>query len=330
MRVKLTPPSFWNEPTPGWQAKILSPVSWALTGLGSIRAMRASPYKASVPVLCCGNLSVGGTGKTILVRDLANRLKLRGEAPHILSRGYGGRLAGPIRVAPVHHTARDVGDEPFMLAQDFPVWIGADRGETARLATESGATCLIMDDGLQNLSLGQTCRVVTIDGAVGLGNGLTLPAGPLREPAAKGLGRVDAAIVIGRNATDLSHTLPAGLARYDANLIPSAAIRRLQGKQVIAFAGIGRPAKFFDMLTEAGIPPMRSIAFDDHHDYSERDCRRLSVLARQPGAVLVTTRKDWVKLPDWLREDVTVIDVELLWAEPDAPERLLDRVMARV
>lgn len=330
MRVKFSPPSFWNASTPGWQAKMLSPVSWALSGLGSIRAMRARPYTAGIPVLCCGNLSVGGTGKTILVRDLASRLKARGETPHVLSRGYGGRLTGPIRVDPFHHTARDVGDEPFMLAQDFPVWIGTDRGETARLAVESGASCLIMDDGLQNLTLKQTFRVVTIDGAIGLGNGLTLPAGPLRESAARGLGRVNAAVMIGRDAMELSHTLPNVLARYDTKLIPAATIRRLQGKQVIAFAGIGRPAKFFDMLTESGTPPMRCIAFNDHHDYTARDCRRLSVLASQPGTILVTTRKDWVKLPDWLRDDVTVIDVELLWAEPDAPERLLDRVMTSV
>nr|WP_025841895.1 tetraacyldisaccharide 4'-kinase [Asaia platycodi] len=330
MRLKFGPPAFWKEQTPGWQAKALLPASWVLSALTRFRALSASPAISPLPVLCCGNLSVGGTGKTILVRDLARRLEMRGEKPHILSRGYGGRLQGPLRVDTANHTARDVGDEPFMLAQQFPVWIGANRAETARLATEAGATCLVMDDGLQNLTLRQTLRLITIDGGTGLGNGRTLPAGPLREPASKGMERADAVVLIGRDDTALATRLPPHLPCLAAKLIPSAAIRRLQGKQIIAFAGIGRPTKFFDMLADAGAAPMRRIAFDDHHDYSERDCRRLSVLSHQPGAALVTTRKDWVKLPDWLRGDVVVIDVELLWADPGAPERLLDLLMANV
>ncbi|WP_122050083.1 tetraacyldisaccharide 4'-kinase [Asaia bogorensis] len=328
--MKLSPPAFWLRHNRSWQARALRPASLLFDTISLVRAMRARPATASIPVLCCGNLSVGGTGKTILVRDLAARLLARGEQPHILSRGYGGRLTGPLRVAADVHTAQDVGDEPFMLAQDFPVWIGGNRAETARLATEAGATCLIMDDGLQNTTLRQTMRLITIDGAIGLGNGQTLPAGPLREPAGKGLMRADALIVIGRNDTDLAAIVPPAVTVLSARLIPSAAIRRLQGKQVIAFAGIGRPAKFFDMLRDAGAPAMRSITFDDHHAYTERDCRRLSVLARQPRTALVTTRKDWVKLPDWLRDDVTVIDVELLWSDPEAPERLLDQLFATV
>ncbi|GBQ92128.1 tetraacyldisaccharide 4'-kinase [Asaia krungthepensis NRIC 0535] len=298
--------------------------------LGTFRALRATPSLSPVPVLCCGNLTVGGTGKTIIVRDLAQRLVARGERPHILSRGYGGHLKGPLCVDPLHHTARDVGDEPYMLAREFPVWIGANRAETALLAAEAGATCLVMDDGLQNHSLRQTLKLITIDGGTGLGNGRLLPAGPLREPASRGFARADAVVLIGRDDTGLVPLLPAGLSTLSARLIPSAAIRKLQGRQVIAFAGIGRPSKFFEMLEEAGAPPMRCIPFGDHHDYSERDCRRLSVLSRQPGALLVTTRKDWVKLPEWLRAEVTVIDVELLWADPSAPERLLDLLLANV
>jgi len=330
VRLKLSPPAFWQKAAPGWQARALRPVSFLFDTVGLVRAVRARPATASIPVLCCGNLSVGGTGKTILVRDLAARLAARGERPHILSRGYGGRLSGPLRVDVHHHTAQDVGDEPFMLAQDFPVWIGGNRAETAHLATEAGATCLIMDDGLQNTTLRQTMRLVTVDGAVGLGNGQTLPAGPLREPVSRGLMRADGVIIIGRDDAHLTNHLPSSIAVLSARLIPSATIRRLQGKQIIAFAGIGRPSKFFDMLREAGAPPMRSIAFDDHHAYTERDCRRLSVLARQPRTALVTTRKDWVKLPVWLQEDVSVIDVELLWTDPEAPERLLDQLFATV
>lgn len=269
---------------------------------------------------------MGGTGKTILVRDLATRLAARGARPHILSRGYGGRLTGPIRVDTQHHDARDVGDEPLMLAQDFPVWIGADRAATARLAREAGAGCLLMDDGLQNLTLHQDLRLVTVDGGVGLGNGRVFPAGPLREPANQGFARADAVILIGRDETGMAARLPENLPLLAAHLIPEATIRRLPGRQVIAFAGIGRPQKFFDMLIEAGVTPVRTLSFPDHHMYSERDCRRLSALARQPGISLVTTRKDLVKLPDWLRSDVIAIDVELLWSDPQAPERLLDRL----
>nr|WP_148301460.1 tetraacyldisaccharide 4'-kinase [Asaia prunellae] len=203
MHLKFGPPRFWQDKKPNWQAKALLPLSWLVGAIIRLRAFRTTPVISPLPVLCCGNLSVGGTGKTILVRDLAQRLANRGEHPHILSRGYGGRLDGPLRVDTAIHTARDVGDEPFMLAQEFPVWIGADRSKTAQCAVDSGATCLVMDDGLQNPTLKQTFRLVTMDGGIGLGNGQTLPAGPLRESPTRGLSRVDAVILIGRDDTQV-------------------------------------------------------------------------------------------------------------------------------
>ncbi|WP_029605430.1 tetraacyldisaccharide 4'-kinase [Kozakia baliensis] len=326
--MKFGPPSFWNQVEPSWQAKALTPLSWLLQSAGHLRSYRAAPVMVDVPVLCCGNLTVGGAGKTTLVLDFAQRLQARGRHPHILSRGYGGQEKGPLRVDLARHTANDVGDEPFMLAKTAPVWIGANRGETARMACAEGADCLIMDDGLQNHTLHQTMRIITVDGATGFGNGRVMPAGPLREPAAKGLAEADGLVMIGEDRTDLLPHIPNDLLRLQARLIPGPEIRRLQGKRLIAFAGIARPDKFFDMLTEAGLPLLRCISFADHHRYNERDCRRLLALGRQEGVRLVTTAKDAVKLPERILSEVKVINVELRWSDPDAPERLLDRLWA--
>ena len=317
------PPRFWLHPRRSLTARLLRPFSLVATTL-TRRRLRRPTFHAPIPVLCCGNITTGGTGKTPLALDLVQRLKDRGHHPHILSRGHGGRERGPIDVNPGRSTARDVGDEPLLLAQSAPTWIGANRAETARLAIGQGADCLVMDDGFQNPTLHKTVSILVVDGITGFGNGCVLPAGPLREPLPDALSRAQAVVVIGDDRHNLLPTFPRHLLTAQARLVPGPEIRTLQGRRIVAFAGIGRPEKFFDMLQDAGVTPIRALPFPDHHVYTPRDIQRLEALSRESGTTLVTTAKDAVKLPFPFRTQVKVISVELLWADPKAPERLLD------
>lgn len=324
--MTIGPPRFWNKPRATVPSKLLMPLTRITRAIGILRRRVSRPLRVDVPVLCCGNLTVGGAGKTTLALDLGRRLLAQGHRPHFLTRGYGGRHKGALRVEPLLHTARDVGDEPLLLAAVAPTWVGRNRGETARLAIAAGADCLILDDGLQNHTLHQTLRIVTVDGETGFGNGQLFPAGPLRERPADGLAKADAVVMIGTDQTGLLATLPQHLPTLQATLIPGPEIRRLLGRRIVAFAGLARPEKFFTTLTDAGIQPVRCISFPDHHRYTHRDFERLATLRRNSGVTLLTTAKDAVKLPPWFRDQVTVISIELLWADPDAPTRLLARL----
>lgn len=327
--MRRSAPQFWYSPRATFRQRFLQPISVIVTIVHALRQRLVKPLSVSVPVICCGNLSVGGTGKTIVVRDIVQRLQTQGRTPHILSRGYKARLKGPVRVDPARMSSQDSGDEPMMMAQDAPVWIGRDRRLTASEAIKSGADCLIMDDGLQNPGLAKTFRFVIIDGEYGLGNRHVIPAGPLRENGEKGLMKADAVILIGEDRTRLAASLPPGKTLLRAHLVPKSDLRRLQGQRVIAFAGIGRPSKFFKMLAESGISALREIPFPDHHIYTERDCKRLMTLSQSAQIQLVSTAKDAVKLPTWFRTKVKIIDVSLIWDQPEAIDRILSRAWAR-
>ncbi|KXV24877.1 tetraacyldisaccharide 4'-kinase [Gluconobacter japonicus] len=321
--MKLQAPRFWSVPRIGPAAFLLRPFRTIATRL-TRRRLKKSGFQAPVPVLCCGNITVGGTGKTPLTLDLVQRLIERGHYPHILSRGHGGRERGPLKVNPGRASARDVGDEPLLLARAAPTWIGPDRGQTARLAIGQGADCIVMDDGFQNASLQKDVSILVVDGTVGFGNAQVMPAGPLREPVMDGLKRAQVVVIIGDDRHNLLLTLPPFLFKTQARLVPGPEIRGLQGRRVVAFAGIGRPEKFFSMLQDAGVTPVRSLPFPDHHTYSNNDIQRLETLRRESGTTLVTTAKDAVKLPPAFRAQVTVVNVELLWADPKAPDHILD------
>ena len=270
-------------------------------------------WRAPVRVICCGNAGVGGAGKTTLVLDLAARLLARGTAVHLLTRGHGGSARGPLRVDPARHDARAVGDEALLLAACAPTWMGADRAASARLAVAAGAQVLLLDDGLQNPTLTQDCGLLVIDGAAGFGNGRVLPAGPLREPAGAAARRCQAAVLIGADATGALDRLPPGLPVLRARLAPGPEIAGLAGRPLLAFAGIGRPAKFFDMLAGAGLHLAARHAFADHHPFSERDLARLGAEAGRLGATLVTTPKDFVRIPPGWRAGIVPVGVSLVW-----------------
>ncbi|MDG6095232.1 tetraacyldisaccharide 4'-kinase [Acetobacter sp. AN02] len=312
-------PAFWFT-RPGLRTALLSPLS-ALVGSIAVSRLRRAGERVSVPVICCGNLTAGGTGKTPLTLDLLRRLHRRGHQPHALLRGYGGRLRGPLQVRPQEHTAADTGDEALLLAAVAPAWIGADRAASARAAIAAGATCLVMDDGLQNPSLEKDLSLIVVDGATGFGNGRVLPAGPLRLPLSVGLKQGDAMIIMGEGDAVEHGTMPV----LKAGLSNEEHAELLKGQTVIAFAGIGRPEKFFTSLRQAGIIPLECIAFPDHHVWTRQDLDRLTARAARSGARLLTTEKDAVRLPPEFRKNITAIPVTLRWQDERQIEMLLDR-----
>ncbi len=321
-------PGFWYAKR-GAAAAMLWPLS-LLWGTGAaLRRWRSIPVKVPVPVLCVGNLVAGGAGKTPVVMDLVTRLRTRGVVAASLSRGHGGRLAGPLPVDPVHHTAREVGDEPLLLSRHHPAWIGRDRVAAASAMAAAGIQAIILDDGFQNPALHKDLSLIVVDGRDGFGNGLVMPAGPLREPVADGLARASAIVVMGEGpGLAAARAVPGGLPVPTARLVPdAAAAARLCGRRVLAFAGIGTPAKFFATLRAIGAQVVAERGFADHHPYRPADLDGLARQAMAADALLVTTEKDAMRLPPNWADKVDTLPVTLYWDDPTGIEALLDRLM---
>jgi len=323
--MKLRAPEFWRRD--GAASRLLSPLAALYDAAGRLRAAFVHPARVGFPVICVGNLVAGGAGKTPIVLSLAKQLTARGVKVHILSRGYGGRKRGPLRVDPGRHDAREVGDEPLLLANAAPCWVAANRPAGARAAVAAGAKMILMDDGLQNPSLAKDWSLLVIDGDYGLGNGRVLPAGPLREDAARGITRADAVVVMGEDKTSLAGSL-AGKTVLRALLAPTEP-EKFAGRSFVAFAGIGHPEKFFRSAEEAGARLLSRHEFADHHPYRESELQALMVRARAAGASLLTTEKDWVRLPLEWRARIESFPVRVEWREQAMLDQLLDDVLKR-
>ena len=305
-------PAFWHRPA-SWISLLLVPLG-ALYGLVAGRRLQRKGFNAGVPVLCVGNYHVGGAGKTPTVLALTKLLRDLGETPVVLSRGYGGRLHGPVKVDPGRHAASDVGDEPLMLARTVPVVVARDRIAGVALARSQGAGVILMDDGFQNPAIAKDASLIVIDGDRGLGNARVFPAGPWRAPLPPQLDHTAALIVIG-NGTAAGAVAAAIAARgrpvLSAHLKPdSASVASLRGKRVLAFAGIGDPGRFFNTLSANGIVVVKARAFADHHPFSQDEIETLIAEAKRDALMLVTTEKDLARLrsgggvPDWAQQIV--------------------------
>lgn len=328
-------PGFWWTTPPCAIAWLLAPLGW-LYGAITLRRMRRRGAGATVPVICVGNFVAGGAGKTPTVLALTTLLARRGERPFVLTRGYGGRLAGPIAVDPERHAAADVGDEALMMAAQVATIVARDRPAGAALAASLGASVAVMDDGLQNPSLRKQLRLAVVDGATGAGNGLCVPAGPLRAPLAGQLAETDAVIVIGpgepgERVARQAQAAGAPVLRASLEIAPAAATA-LAGGSVLAVAGIGRPEKFAEALREAGAVVAGLRAYGDHHAYTRADVAAILADARAAGGVIATTAKDITKLgplwPEAERHRLVVVPVTLVFAETGAIDALIDRVLA--
>lgn len=316
-------PDFWRRP--GLLPTLLSPVAAAYDLIGRQRRAGVAGLSLPIPVICVGNLVLGGAGKTPVALALAETLMQRGLKPNFLTRGYGGSLAGPLLVDPKRHSAQDVGDEPLLLAGRAPTLVSRDRPAGARMALEQGAEVLIMDDGFQNPSLQKDCSFLVVDAAYGFGNGKVFPAGPLREGLADGLTRADAMVLLRGGEPAIAPMLAEGLPCLGARLEPQ---HDLPEGRYFAFAGIGRPEKFFASLKLVGVDLAGSLAFPDHHRYAAEDLARLRREAEAARAQLITTEKDLVRLALEEREGIAVFPVSLVWDDPAALAELLDPVLA--
>lgn len=309
----MRPPGFWTAARPGMAAGLLTPLSWLWRAGGAWRRGRARPYRPTIPVLCIGNAVMGGAGKTPVARDLALALQQAGHQPHILTRGYGGTVAGPHVVDPAVDTAATVGDEALLLARTAPVWVSRDRPSGARAAEEAGATHIVMDDGFQNPSLHKTVSVLVVDAQTGFGNGCVFPAGPLREPASAALERADVIVLMG----DFDCPEPKEVAATTAPRLRAAMrvpdLPLPRGSDCVAFAGIGQPEKFFATAEAIGLKLRGRRSFPDHHPYSDAEMQALVQQARDCGAQLITTEKDAVRVPPRFAEAVTAIPIVLDW-----------------
>ena len=313
-------PDFWWRAGASWQSWLLSPLG-ALYAAITARRMATPGWRASVPVICCGNPTVGGSGKTTLALDIGARLLARGRKPAFLTRGYGGTQRQPVRVA--GQPAAEVGDEALLLAGCASTYVGADRAATAKLAIADGADVLVLDDGLQNPTLSKDFTFLVVDGAAGFGNARPIPAGPLRETLPAAIARCQVAVLIGADRTEAAAQL-GGLPLLTAQL---HADTDLTGRELYAFAGIGRPAKFGETLAAAGANVVRVHAFPDHHPYTEADIRLVLAAADGMGAVPVTTPKDATRLPAQFRNRIQIVGVRLVWTDPDAIEAALTRAL---
>ncbi|ABI77857.1 tetraacyldisaccharide 4'-kinase [Hyphomonas neptunium ATCC 15444] len=294
---------------------------WALRR----KLAKARPEAAPVPVVCIGNLTAGGAGKTPVTEAIRNRIRSAGLRAASLSRGHGGAEPGPLKVDPARHTSRDVGDEPLLLAGSGEAWIGRKRPEAARAMAADGAEIILMDDGHQNPSLKKDLTLIVIDAGAPFGNGHVLPKGPLREKVPEGLARADAVILMGAGPVPPEVTA-SSLPVLRARLAPLAAP---PPGPLVAFAGIGRPQKFFDSLAQAGGNVSDAVPFGDHHPYTKGDVQFLRSLAHDHGARLITTTKDHVRLPLDAQSEILAWPVTAVFEDTAALDAVLAPIFKR-
>ncbi len=317
-------PAFWDRR--GWRSAALTPAGQLYNTVSKMLRNR-QPYKADVPVICVGNLSAGGTGKTPTVIALLKYFSDTETSVHVVSRGYGGAEAGPLAVEIGTHSAAQVGDEPLLIASYAPVWIAKDRAAGVRAAAQAGAELIVMDDGHQNPSVAKDISLIVVDAAYGFGNGRIIPAGPLREHVSAGMARADAVILIGKPPDPWPETFH-GKPVLRAALKPRFTGMSLKGARVLAFAGIGRPAKFFQSLEEQGADIIDREVFADHQVYSRKIIDRLIARADAQDLMAVTTEKDAVKLPDYTRGKIWPVPVDLVFEDDSAGHlrKLMDTI----
>ena len=320
-------PKFWQKSDKQSIASImLLPLALIYKNIGLMRQKLVNQYKANIPVICIGNIVAGGAGKTPVALYLGQYIKKKSINIHYLSRGYGAKLSGVIKVDINNHSAIDVGDEPLLLAEIAPTWIAKNRVDGVKAAVDSGADIIIMDDGFQNPYLYKDLSLVVVDTAVGFGNGKIIPSGPLRETIKNGLSRADGVILIG------DEEMPVELSKFDSDKIYHATLKPdidwvNDGGKYVAFAGIGRPSKFFSSLKLAGVKISQCYSYGDHYNYKNSDLEYLRKKAKQYSAKLITTKKDILRISKQQRKDIAVFPIMLYCRESKNFHRQVDKIL---
>ncbi len=332
--MPLRAPSWWYERSSLWPA-LLAPAGLVWNAVTRARWAFAKPYQSSLPVICIGNFTAGGAGKTPATLAVAHILGNAGERPIFLTRGYGGCTHGPHLVNPSHDTPHLVGDEPLLLAREAPTIVAADRAEGARLAERQDASVIIMDDGFQNPGLVKTASLIVIDGAQGLGNEHVIPAGPLRASLGFQITMADGFILVGDgDAEGRVHALAqeVSLPVLASRIVADADSGWLKNKPLVAFAGVGHPDKFFRTLEDLGGRLMERIPYPDHHVFTQADAENLLRLASDHGAQLVTTQKDFVRIEggaelQMLKKHSQALPVRLQFRDEKAAKKIISRAI---
>lgn len=310
-------PHFWTELS--WQSVILFPVSYIWRFGHYAQQKILNTKETEIPVICVGNLTVGGSGKTPVVITLCRFLSGIGKSTSILTRGFGGKEKGPIFVSTNLHQSLDVGDEPLMMAHSLDVCVSRNRPLGANhILDKKKYDCIVMDDGLQNPTLKKDLNIAVFDGKFGIGNGFLLPAGPMRQKLEVGIQNIDLVIFNGKDETGLGQKIPPHIPIFTGELQPDEEIvEKMKNRRVFGFAGIGNPSRFFKTLDNIGTDLVGEAHFADHHPYTDADLTQLYEEAMQSGAELVTTQKDWMRLPtDW-RDRVLTVPVRIHFSADD-------------
>lgn len=312
-------PNYWKDKN--IYSYLLSPIGWIYQWATLLNMSIKKPKNVDKTVICIGNLTAGGTGKTPVSISFAQILKELGKKPFFVSRGYGGKLHNVV-VDENKHSPQEVGDEPLLLARQAPVVVNPNRFEGAELAIKNGADIIVMDDGFQNPTLKKDLSFLVFDGEFGFGNGMCIPAGPLRESLKSGLKRAQAIIIIGEDKHNLAkkfNNLPV----FKGQITPQ--ISQPEKEPIIAFAGIGRPEKFYTSLRLCGFKIYQTIDFPDHHQYTREELLSLIEKAKQNKCVLYTTSKDFVKIPSDLRQNFKVLEISIQWEDKEKLKQFLSK-----
>ena len=307
-------------------SRLLMPFGWIYFQLSLWRHKIARSVDIGVPVICVGNIVAGGAGKTPTVMYLGKLLSKRLKVA-FLTRGYGGAFSGPIKVNPHKHTFQDVGDEALLLSKIAPTWVSKNRLDGGLAAKLDGAQIILMDDGFQNPTIGKTFSILVFDGPYGLGNNQLIPSGPLRETLGRGMSRADAVVIIGEDLHDLQSKIPENIPLFSVTTSPIISKKLKVAKSVIGFAGIGRPRKFLETLKTLNVEIQDFVPFPDHHKFRNSEIEDLIRKASETGAQLVTTTKDFVRLPPNTKNSIIAMDIELNWANQNQIKALLEQVL---
>lgn len=309
-------PEFWNRQN--FLSNLLQPLSTIYAAATAWRLKSHTPYKSEYPVICIGNLTAGGTGKTPVSLSIADLLHRMGKNPYFITRGYGGSLHNVVVNRQIH-TPQQVGDEPLLLAEVAPTVVNPDRAAAAKLAAEKGADCLVMDDGFQNPTLHKDISFLVFDGNYGIGNGRVIPAGPLREPFNAGIQRAQAAIILGEDKTNISAQIK--LPVFYGKVIEEKP--QTSNRRILAFAGIGHPEKFYASLKKCGFTIVKTFNYPDHYFYTRSDLSSLIDFAQKNNLDIYTTSKDFVKILPELRSHFKVLNIKISWQDEAALQNFL-------
>ena len=322
----LKAPKFWYQKENTYWSNSLYPLSLLFRFGTKIRSLISTKQQSPLPVICVGNIVVGGAGKTPVSLKIGKLLIKAGYRPHFISKGYAGLIKKSTLVQS-WHSAASVGDESILLSEVAPTWIGIDRINSSKLAKKDGGDCLIMDDGFQNPTIQKDFSIIVINAAQEFGNKQVMPSGPLRESIKRGLSRTNLVIAIGEISNELKSTIPSNIPIMEAKFEINKENKSFKGQNITAFAGIAFPKKFFKSLEDQGGKIVKQISYPDHYIYTENDIFSLAETANKTKSILVSTQKDYVRIPKLYRSLVNTLEGEIIFKNEESLIKILSNVI---